>query len=65
VVKRRISMISRDLDRLNVLQDLKSKQIKTSRAAKSMRVSLRFGFRLKNNFIKDGPEGLISKKVGA
>ena len=30
-----------------------------------MRVSLRHVYRLKNNLIKDGPEGLISKKVGA
>jgi len=58
-------MSSRDLDRLSVLQDLKNKQIKTSQAAKSMRVSLRHAYRLKNNFIKEGPEGLISKKVGA
>ena len=65
MVKRRISMSSRDLDRLSVLQDLKNNQIKTSQAAESMGVSLRHVYRLKNNLIKDGPEGLISKKVGA
>jgi len=58
-------MSSKELDRLSVLQDLKNKQIKTSQAAESMRVSLRHAYRLKNNLIKDGPEGLISKKVGA
>jgi len=40
-------MSSIDLDRLSVLQDLKNKQIKTSQAAKSMRVSLRHAYRLK------------------
>ena len=39
-------MSSKELDRLSVLQDLKNKQIKTSQAAESMRVSLRHAYRL-------------------
>ena len=57
-------MSNKELDRLSVLEDLKNKQIKTSQAAESMGVSLRH-YRLKNNLTKEGPEGLISKKVGA
>jgi len=30
-----------------------------------MGVSLRLGFRLKNNLTREVPEGLVSKKVGA
>ncbi len=44
---------------------LKYRRIKITQAAENMRVSLIHGRRLKNNLIKDGPEGLISKKVGA
>ncbi len=58
-------MSNRELDRLSVLQDLKNNQIETSQAAESMSVSLRHVYRLKNNLIKEGPEGLVSKKVGA
>ena len=58
-------MSSRDLDRLSVLQDLKNNQIKTSQAAESMGVSLRHVYRLKNNLTTEGPEGIVSKKVGA
>jgi hypothetical protein len=40
-------MISRELDRLSVLQNLENNQIKVTQAAESMRVSLRHAYRLK------------------
>jgi hypothetical protein len=60
---RRISMIIIELDRLSVLQNLENKQIKVTQAAESMRVSLRHAYRLKNNLKKNGPAGLISRKL--
>jgi hypothetical protein len=45
-------MISRELDRLRVLENLENKQIKVTQAAESMRVSLRHAYRLKNNLKK-------------
>jgi hypothetical protein len=64
-VKKCISMISRGLDHLSDLEDLKNNQIKTSQAAESMEVSLRHVYRLKNNLTKEGPERLVLKKVEA
>ena len=58
-------MSNKELNRLNILQDLKNRRINTSQAAESMMVSLRHAYRLKNSLIKEGPEGLVSKKVGA
>ena len=52
-------MISKELDRLTVPQDLKNKQIKTSQAAESRSVCLRHVYRLKNNLTKEDPEGLV------
>jgi len=46
-VRRGITSISRDLERLSVLQDLKNNQIKTSQAAEGMGASLRDVYRLK------------------
>jgi hypothetical protein len=45
-------MISRELDRLSVLQNLENKQIKATQAAESMRVGSRHAYRLKNNLKK-------------
>ena len=39
--------------------------MKPSQAVESMGVSLRHVYRLKNNLTKEGPKGLVSKKVGA
>lgn len=55
-------MSNKELNRLNILQDLKNRRINTSQAAESMMVSLRHAYRLKNSLIKEGPEGLVSKK---
>jgi transposase len=53
-----------DLDRLQVIEQVCKKKMKTKKAAKILGISVRQVKRLKKRFNKDGAKGLISQKVG-
>jgi len=63
-MKGRIYMNVNDLDRLQVIEQVCKKKMKTKKAAKILGISVRQVKRLKKRFNKDGAKGLISQKVG-
>jgi len=56
-----ITMSSKELDRMQVLRDLSTKQITVSEAAGLMRLTRRQVFRLAKRYRQDGPAALISR----
>ena len=62
---RRIPMSIKEIDRLHVIEKVCKKEMKLNKAAKLLNVSTRQVIRIKDKFLKEGPEGIISKKVGA
>ncbi|MEI8301624.1 MAG: ISNCY family transposase [Chlamydiota bacterium] len=60
----RITMSNKELDRLFVLQEAGKKRHSNTKLAERLGVSVRQAIRLKNKFNKEGPKGLMSKKVG-
>ena len=59
-----IAMSDKELDRMQVLQDLSTKQITVSEAAGLMRLTRRQVFRLAKRYRQDGPAALISRRRG-
>ena len=59
-----ITMSGKELDRMQVLRDLSTKQITVSEAAGLMRLTRRQVFRLAKRYRQDGPAALISKRRG-
>ena len=57
-------MINKELDRLFVLQEAGKKRHNNTKLSERLGVSVRQVIRLKNKFNKEGPRGLVSKKVG-
>ena len=60
----RITMSNKELDRLFVLQEAVKKRYINTKLAERLGVSVKQAVRLKNKFNKEGPRGLMSKKVG-
>lgn len=61
----RIYMSNKELDRLHILQEMIKKKQTISKTSERLRLSVRQTIRLKNKLLREGVEGLISKKVGA
>jgi transposase len=61
----RIPMSEKDLERLKVLTEIKTKRFKQSKASKLLGISTRHVRRLLSRLQQEGPKGLISKKIGA
>ena len=59
-----ITMSSKELDRMQVLRDLSTKQITVSEAAGLMRLTRRQVFRLTKRYRQDGPAALVSRRRG-
>ena len=59
-----IAMSDKELDRMQVLQDLSTKQITVSEAAGLMRLTRRQVFRLAKRYRQDGPAALASRRRG-
>lgn len=59
-----IAMSDKELDRMQVLRDLSTKQITVSEAAGLMRLTRRQVFRLAKRYRQDGPAALISRRRG-
>jgi hypothetical protein len=59
-----IAMSDKELDRMQVLRDLSTKQITVSEAAGLMRLTRRQVFRLAKRYRQDGPAGLVSRRRG-
>ena len=59
-----IAMSDKELDRMQVLRDLSTKQITVSEAAGLMRLTRRQVFRLAKRYRQDGPPGLVSRRRG-
>src|SRR5918993_19214 len=59
-----ITMSSKELDRMQVLRDLSTKQITVSEAAGLMRLTRRQVFRLAKRYRQDGPAALASRRRG-
>ena len=60
----RICMSNKDLYRCKILNEMIENRINISKTAERLGLSVRQTIRLKNKFNKEGPKGLISKKVG-
>ena len=60
-----IAMSGKELDRMQVLQDLRAKRITASEAAGLMRLTRRQVFRLARRYREDGPVALVSRRRGA
>ena len=58
------AMSDKELDRMQVLRDLSTKQITVSEAAGLMRLTRRQVFRLAKRYRQDGPAALISRRRG-
>ncbi len=63
--KGRISMTIKEIDRLQLIERVCRKEIKLNKAAKLLGISNRQAIRIKKRFLKEGCEGIVSKKVGA
>jgi DNA-binding Lrp family transcriptional regulator len=61
----RISMSSKDLERLEILKAIQEKRIKQIDGAQKLNISTRQVRRLMNRLIEEGPKGIISRRVGA
>src|SRR5215203_871945 len=59
-----ITMSDKELERMQVLRDLSTKQITVSEAAGLMRLTRRQVFRLAKRYRQDGPPGLVSRRRG-
>jgi hypothetical protein len=59
-----IAMSDKELDRMQVLQDLSTKQITVSEAAGLMQLTRRQVLRLAKRYRQDGPAALISRRRG-
>jgi hypothetical protein len=59
-----IAVSDKELDRMQVLRDLSTKQITVSEAAGLMRLTRRQVFRLAKRYRQDGPAALISRRRG-
>ena len=59
-----IAMSDKELDRMQVLRDLSTKQITVSEAAGLMRLTRRQVFRLAKRYRQDGPAALASRRRG-
>ena len=59
-----IAMSGKELDRMQVLQDLCAKRITASEAAGLMRLTRRQVFRLARLYREDGPVALVSRRRG-
>src|SRR4051812_49268126 len=59
-----IAMSDKELDRMQVLRDLSTKQITVSEVAGLMRLTRRQVFRLAKRYRQDGPAALISRRRG-
>src|SRR5215208_6514241 len=59
-----ITMSDKELERMQVLRDLSTKQITVSEAAGLMRLTRRQVFRLAKRYRQDGPAALISRRRG-
>lgn len=59
-----IAMSDKELDRMQVLRDLSTKQITVSEAAGLMRLTRRQVFRLAKCYRQDGPAALVSRRRG-
>jgi hypothetical protein len=60
-----IAMSGKELDRMQVLQDLSTKQITVAEAAGLMRLTRRQVFRLAKRYREDGPTALVSQRRGS
>ena len=65
LMKGRIAMSTKDLNRLEVLTKLKERRLRQGEAARVLGVTPRQVRRLVKRLEKEGPGGLISRKVGA
>ena len=64
-MERRISMSTNELNRLNELKKVHEKRQTAIQAAVNLGLSRRQVLRLSRRLKLEGPEGLVSKKVGA
>ncbi len=64
-MEERISMSTKELERLTILQKVLEKRMVISQAADSLSLSTRQVKRLLKRIRTDGQQGIISKKVGA
>jgi hypothetical protein len=61
----RMPMSINDLERLQILTDVKEKRLKQSKGARKLGISPRQFRRLLRRFRAEGPKGVISRKVGS
>ena len=59
-----IAMSDKELDRMQVLRNLSTRQITVSEAAGLMRLTRRQVFRLAKRYRQDGPAALVSRRRG-
>lgn len=60
-----MGMNERELHRIEIIKKVYRKEIRVSKAAAILNLSLRQVGRLKKNFKEQGPKGIVSKKIGA
>ena len=60
----RISMSTKELERVHILEKVCKSEMKLNKAAKLLNISKRQSIRLKTKYLEEGAKGLISKKVG-
>ena len=61
----RIYMSEKELDRLHTFTKVCNGEMKLNKAANLLGISLRQAIRIKQRIVKEGPKGVISKKVGS
>lgn len=59
-----ITMSAREIDRLSIIERVNRKELSQTEAAKLLKITDRHVRRLLKNYLKHGPQGLISKKRG-
>lgn len=63
-MQKRYTMRQKEIKRLEILHKLDSKQIRQNKAAEILGISVRQVQRLLSGYLKQGPEGIVSKKFG-
>jgi hypothetical protein len=64
-MEERIFMSNKDLHRLEILKDIQNKRLKQTQAAQILGLSTRQVRRLEQRLAEHGPQGIVSKKLGA